>query len=126
MIVNVEGLEMTINEMLREAITTESRKRKCRYQTELEALGFEISKDRAWFIRYKKTNRFIEVPYDEDCIRTNNGYIRFGYMGYRRKNKPLSNIDLEGLLMKRHSKDRYFGWTDVMYMKDALRDRKYH
>ena len=41
---------MTVNEMLREAITTESRKRKCRWQTELEALGLEISKNRAWFM----------------------------------------------------------------------------
>ena len=112
---------MTVNEMLREAITTESRKRKCRWQTELEALGFEISKDGAWFIRYEKTNRFIELPYDEDCLRTSNGYIRFGYIWKRGGyvNKPLSCIDLEGLLTKRPVKS-YRGWTNVQRMQSAF------
>ena len=88
---------MTVNEMIIEAITTDSRKRKCRWQTELEALGFKISKDRAWFIRYTKTDRYIELPYYENCLRTNNGYIRFGRMWKRGGyvNKPLSNINLE-------------------------------
>ena len=120
---------MTVNEMLYEAITTDSRKRKCRWQTELEALGFKISKDRAWFIRYTKTDRFIELPYDEYCIRTNNGYIKFGRVWSKKHayvNKPLSSIDLEGLLTKRPAKKGYYDWTDVMIMKDALRDRKYH
>ena len=121
---------MTVNEMLREAITTESRKRKCRWQTELEALGFKISKDRAWFIRYTKTDRFIELPYDENCIRTNNGYIRFGRVWSRKHayaNKPLSSIDLEGLLTKRPVKNNcYNDWTDVMRMKNALHNKKYH
>ena len=117
---------MTVNEMLREAITTESRKRKCRYQAELEALGFEISKDRAWFIRYTKTGRFIELPYDDRNIRTNHGWIKFGYMGWNKKDKPLSSIDLEGLLTKRPAKNGCYEWTDVMRMKDALRNRKYH
>ena len=120
---------MTVNEMLYEAITTESRKRKCRWQTELETLGFEISKDRAWFIRYTKTGRFIELPYDEHYIRTNNGYIKFGHMWSRKHeyvNKPLSSIDLEGLLTKRSAKSGYYEWTDVMRMKDALRNKKYH
>ena len=120
---------MTVNEMLREAITTESRKRKCRYQAELERLGFEISKDRAWFIRNTKTGRFIELPYDECCIRTNNGYIKFGNMWSRKHayvNKPLSSIDLEGLLTKRPVKNGCYEWTDVMRMKDALRNKKYH
>ena len=112
--------------MLYEAITTESRKRKCRWQTELEALGFEVSKDRAWFIRYTKTNRFIEKPYEDNHIRTNRGWIKFGYMGWNKKDKPLSSIDLEGLLTKRPAKSGYYEWTDVMRMKDALRDRKYH
>ena len=120
---------MTVNEMLREAITTESRKRKCRWQTELEALGFEVSKDRAWFIRYTKTGRFIELPYDEHYIRTNNGYIKFGRMWSKKHeyvNKPLSSIDLEGLLTKRSAKNGYYEWTSVMNMKDALHNRKYH
>ena len=120
---------MTVNEMLREAITTESRKRKCRWQTELEALGFEISKDRAWFIRNTKTGRFIELPYDERCIRTNNGYIKFGRVWSRKytwEDKPLASIDLEGLLTKRPVKNNYCEWTDVMRMKDALRNKKYH
>ena len=120
---------MTVNEMLREAITTESRKRKCRWQTELEALGFEISKDRAWFIRNTKTGRFIELPYDESYIRTNNGYIKFGSVWSKKHayvNKPLSSIDLEGLLTKRPTKNGYYERTDVMRMKDALRNKKYH
>jgi len=117
---------MTVNEMLREAITTDSRKRKCRWQTELEALGFKIIKDRAWLIRYEKTGRYIELSYNDNHIRTNNGYIKFGYMGYKRKGKPLSSIDIEGLLTKRPSKNECFSWTNVTYMKNALRDRKYH
>ena len=117
---------MTVNEMLREAITTESRKRKCRWQTELEALGFEISKDRAWFIRNTKTGRFIELPYNDRNIRTNHGWIKFGYMGWNKKDKPLSSIDLEGLLTKRPIKNGYYEWTDVMRMKDALHNKKYH
>ena len=120
---------MTVNEMLREAITTESRKRKCRWQTELEALGFEISKDKAWFIRNTKTGRFIELPYDEYYVRTNNGYVKFGRVWSKKHayvNKPLSSIDLEGLLTKRPVKNGYCEWTDVMRMKDALRNKKYH
>ena len=127
---------MTVNEMLYEAITTESRKRKCRWQTELEALGFKISKDGAWHIRYEKTDRFIELPYDEDCLRTSNGYISFGRVwksGNYKKGTyghyvdiPLSIIDLEGLLMKRPVKNDNYNWTDVMRMKDALRNKKYH
>ena len=117
---------MTVNDMLREAITTESRKRKARWQTELEALGFEISKDKAWFIRCTKTGRFIELPYDDRNIRTNHGWIRFGYMGWNKKDKPLSSIDLEGLLTKRPVNRGYYEWTNVMRMKDALRNKKYH
>lgn len=122
---------MTVNDMLREAITTDSRKRKCRWQTELEALGFKISKNGAWFIRYTKTDRFIELPYDDNCLRTNNGYIRFGRVWskkYAYVNKPLSNIDLEGLLTKRNSKSYsvFNDWTDVDLMRDALYDRKRH
>ena len=117
---------MTINEMLREAITTDSRKRKARWQTELEALGFEISKDRAWFIRYTKTGRFIELPYNDRNIRTNHGWIRFGYMGWNKKDKPLSCINFEGLLTKRPVKPYENDWTDVDRMQDALYDRKRH
>lgn len=120
---------MTVNEMLREAITTDSRKRKCRWQTELEALGFKISKNGAWFIRNTKTDRFIELPYNEYYIRTNNGYVKFGGMWSKKHayvNKPLSSIDLEGLLTKRPIKNGGYNWTDVMLMKDALRNKKYH
>ena len=127
---------MTVNEMLYEAITTESRKRKCRWQTELEALGFKISKDGAWFIRYTKTDRFIELPYDDDALRTSNGYIRFGRVwknGNHKKgtyghyvDKPLSCINLEGLLTKRPVKPYESDWTDVDRMQDALYDRKRH
>ena len=117
---------MTVNEMLREAITTDSRKRKTRWQTELEALGFEISKDRAWFIRCTKTGRFIELPYNDRNIRTNHGWIRFGYMGWNKKDKPLSSIDLEGLLTKRPVKPYESDWTNVDYMQNALYDRKRH
>ena len=127
---------MTVNEMLYEAITTESRKRKCRWQTELEALGFTIHKDGAWYIRYEKTNKFIELAYNDDGLRTSNGYIRFGRVwknGNHKKgtyghyvNKPLSCIDLEGLLTKRPVKPYENGWTDVDRMRDALYDRKRH
>ena len=120
---------MTVNDMLREAITTESRKRKARWQTELEALGFEIIKNGGWLIRNTKTGRFIELPYDDDRIRTNHGWIKFGYVWNRKHlyvNKPLSSIDLEGLLTKRPAKSDCYKWTDVMHMKDALRNKKYH
>ena len=120
---------MTLNEMIYEAITTDSRKRKCRWQTELEALGFEISKGGAWFIRYAKTNRFIELTYDEDYLRTNNGYIRFGRVWKRGGyvNKPLSSIDLEGLLTKRCANNSYFNdRTNVDFLKNALNNRKRH
>lgn len=127
---------MTVNEMIIEAITTDSRKRKCRWQTELEALGFKISKDGAWYIRYEKTNRFIELPYNEDSLRTSNGYIRFGRVwksGNYKKGTyghyvdiPLSIIDLEGLLMKRPVKNNGHNWTDVECMKNALHNKKYH
>ena len=122
---------MTVNEMLYEAITTESRKRKCRWQTELEALGFKISKDGAWYIRYEKTNRFIELPYNEDGLRTSNGYIRFGRVWKSGRNcryidKPLSCINLEGLLTKRPVKAYESDWTDVDRMQNALYDRKRH
>lgn len=127
---------MTVNEMLYEAITTESRKRKARWQTELETLGFEIYKDGAWRIRYKKTNRFIELAYNDDGLRTSNGYIRFGRIwknGNHKKgtyghyvDKPLSCINLEGLLTKRPVKAYESDWTDVDRMQDALYDRKRH
>ena len=120
---------MTVNEMLREAITTDSRKRKCRWQVELEALGFTIIKDRSWYIRYDKTGRFIDLSYNDDYLRTTNGYIRFGRVWKSGKNcgyinKPLSCIDLEGLLTKRPVKPYENDWTNIMRMNNALRDRK--
>ena len=117
---------MTINEMLREAITTDSRKRKCRWQTELEALGFEIIKEGSWFIRYKKTGRFVELPYNDNYLRTNTKYIRFGYMGYGKNSKELSTINLEGLLTKRPVKNNCSDFTNVTRMKNALYNKKYH
>ena len=127
---------MTVNDMLREAITTDSRKRKCRWQTELEALGFTIHKDGAWYIRYDKTNRFIELTYNDDGLRTSNGYIRFGRIwksgNYKKGNyghyvdKPLSCIDLEGLLTKRPVKSYSNRWTNVDIMRGALSDKKLH
>ena len=129
---------MTVNEMLREAITTESRKRKCRWQTELEALGFEIYKDGAWMVRYEKTNRYIKLSYGDDILRTSNGNIRFGHIwvsgNYKKgnyghyANKPLSVINLEGLLTKRpvRQTNSWDEWTNVDFMQDALYDRKNH
>ena len=119
---------MTVNEMLYEAITTESRKRKCRHQAELEALGFEIRKDGGWYIRCNKTNRYIELVYDGDGLQTSHKYIRFGRVWKRNGwvNKPLSCIDLEGLLTKRPVPSYNSGWTNVNRMNDALRNKKLH
>ena len=41
---NKERLKMTVNEMIIEAITTDSRKRKARNQFELEKLGPEVKR----------------------------------------------------------------------------------
>ena len=121
-----------LNTMLREAITTESRKRKCRWQTELEALGYVIFKDGSWRIRNPKTNRFIELSYNDTCIRTNNNRgIRFGRV-WSRKNgyviKPIECIDFVGLLNKNTIINvNYFdNWTNVDRLRDALCSRKSH
>ena len=120
---------MTVNEMIIEAITTDSRKRKCRHQAELEALGYKIIKDGSWYIKNPKTDRFIDLPYDEDCIRTTNGYIRFGYMwsSKTRKyvNKPISVINFEKFLNTPIKRDNWWNnKTNVEKLRDSLYNRK--
>ena len=123
---------MTVNEMIIEAITTDSRKRKCRHQAELETLGYKIIKDGSWYIKNPKTDRFIDLPYNESAIRTTNGYIKFGYMwsSKTRKyvNKPISVINFEKFLNTPIKGNRY--WSDnrshAEMMRTLLHDRKYH
>lgn len=122
---------LSLNEMLLQAITTDSRKRKARFQTELEELGYKIVKDGSWFIRNTKTGRYIELAYNGDCLRTSNCYIRFGHVYSFRQhkyvNKPLSVIDLAGLLNKNKIENvNYDTWTNVQKLSSALYDRKYH
>lgn len=119
---------MTINEMIIEAITTDSRKRKCRHQTELEALGYKIIKDKSWYIKNPKTGRFIDLPYNGNYINTTNGFIKFGYMwsSKTRKyvNKPISVIDFEKFL---NTPIKYNNWdnrTNVEKLRDSLYNRK--
>ena len=108
---------MTVNEMIIEAITTDSRKRKCRWQTELEALGFKISKDRAWCMTEKYNSRkwiafcwfmglvtlanilafvcmFMHYDYPEVIvdILVLCGLITAGYCGINVLNKKVNNI----------------------------------
>ena len=122
---------MTVNEMIIEAITTDSRKRKCRYQAELEALGYKIIKDRSWYIKNPKTDRFIDLPYNENAIRTTNGYIKFGYMWSSKTckyvNKPISVINFEKFLNTPIKRDNCNWWdnkTNVEKMRDSLYNRK--
>ena len=123
---------MTINEMLMEAITTDSRKKKARYQEELEALGYRVIKDRCWMIENPKNNRYIFLNYNDNFIHTNGKSIRFGRI-WSRKNgyvdKSMAVIDLQGLLNKREYVN-CFCYEDkslkVLEMKRALHDRKYH
>ena len=123
---------MTINEMLMEAITTDSRKRKARHQEELEALGYKIIKDGCWMIENPKNHRYIILNYNDNYIHTNGKNIRFGRI-WSRKNgyvdKPMSVIDLYGLLNKREyvSYSRYEDKSlKVLEMRRALHDREYH
>lgn len=120
---------MTVNEMIIEAITTDSRKRKCRHQTELEALGYKIIKDGSWYIKNPKTDRFIDLSYNESAIRTTNGYIKFGYMwsSKTRKyvNKPISVINFEKFLNTPIKRDNWCdNKTNVEIMRDSLYNRK--
>ena len=122
---------MTVNEMIIEAITTDSRKRKANFQNELEALGYKIIKDRAWIIRNPKTNRFIELGYRENSIRTNNGYIKFGRIWSRKYTyvtKPISVIDFENLLNTPISDNQIWrdNRTHTEMLRGLLHDRKYH
>lgn len=122
---------MTINEMIIMAITTDSRKRKARYQTELENLGYKVSKNGSWYIRNPKTGRFIEKEYNDDCgIRSSRGYIRYGcvWSKYKHKyvKKPISVINFAGLLDEPEKHENYFDENSTDRLKSALRDRKYH
>ena len=121
---------MTVNEMIYEAITTDSRKRKARHQAELEALGYKIFKDGGWYVKNPKTRKWIELKYDATNLYTSNGSIRFGYIYSRsyktRKNKPLTSINFEGILNS--EREIYYdnGWTNTKMMLTNLHDRKYH
>lgn len=121
---------MTVNEMIIEAITTDSRKRKANYQTELENLGYKVVKDGSWYIRNPKTGRFIEKQYSDEGIRTSRGYIRFGYVWSKSKHKyvkkPISVINFAGLLDEPEKHENYFNENSTDRLKSALRDRKYH
>ena len=123
---------MTVNEMIIEAITTDSRKRKARHQTELEALGYKVIKDGSWYIRNPKTNRYIEKEYnDYSGIRSSRGYIRYGCVWSRSKHeyvkKPISVINFVGLLNEPEKKYDFFDdENSTERLKSALRDRKYH
>ena len=123
---------MTVNEMIVEAITTDSRKRKCRWQNELESLGYIIVKDRSWFIRNPITGRFIDLDYNGTYIRTNNKSVRFGRVWsnkvHRYVNKPIECINFVGLLNKNKIQpvNCYDNWTNVDDLRNALQDRKHH
>lgn len=122
---------MTTNEMIYEALTTDSRKRKARWQTELEALGYKIIKDGSWYISNPKTRKWIDLPYDEaSTLRTSNGGIRFGYVYSRsyktRKYKPLTIINFEGILNSTRNNEYENDWTNVDTMRTNLSDRNYH
>ena len=121
---------MTVNEMIVEAITTDSRKRKARYQTELENLGYKVVKDGSWYIRNPKTGRFIEKEYSDEGIRSSRGYIRFGHVWSKSKhkyvNKPISVINFVGLLNEPEKQNNYFDENTTARLKSALYDRKYH
>ena len=122
---------MTTNEMIYEALTTDSRKRKARWQAELEALGYKIIKDGSWYISNPKTRKWIDLPYNEaSCLCTSNGTIRFGYIYSRsyktRKYKPLTFINFVGILNSTRSNDNDYGWTNVKIIRQNLSDRKYH
>lgn len=122
---------MTTNEMIYEALTTDSRKRKARYQTELEALGYKVIKDGSWYISNPKTRKWIDLPYNEaNSLRTSNGGIRFGYIYSRsyktKKYKPLTSINFIGILNSTRDNEYKSDWTNVDIMATNLHDRKYH
>lgn len=121
---------MTVNEMIIEAITTDSRKRKCRHQAELEALGYKIIKDGSWCIKNPKTGRFIDLPYNEKVyINATNGYIKFGYVWSSKTHKyvykPISVINFEKFLntpIKRN--DWWNNKTNIEKLRENLNNRK--
>lgn len=122
---------ITVNEMIIEAITTDSRKRKARYQTELEALGYKVLKDRSWTIKNLDTGRYIHLKYNDNVVYTNYGGIRFGHI-WSRKNgyvkKPISVINFYKLLNTPLNSDREWhdNRTNVAKLRQSLHDRKYH
>lgn len=121
---------MTVNEMIISALTTESRKRKARYQSELEELGYKVYKDRGWTIRNPINNRWVEIRYNQSTVYTNNREIRFGHMwSYNSRKyieKPISVIDFEGLLNKRAISCSFYERNTYEEMSHALWERKYH
>lgn len=123
----------TVNEMLRAALTTDSRKKKCAYQSELEAMGYEICKDGRWMITNKKNGRYIYKYYDTDTIYCNSDIIWFTKYTYRKPKRTIETIDLQGLLDRRPYIPSYNAyWYSEMHtekfakMENALSDRKYH
>ena len=56
---------MTTNEMIYEALTTNSKKKKARWQVELEMLGYKVIKDGSWYISNPSTGKWIDLPYNE-------------------------------------------------------------
>ena len=122
---------MTTNEMIYEALTTDSRKRKARWQTELETRGYKIIKDGSWYISNPTTGKWIDLPYNEtSCLRTSNGVIRFGYVYSRsyktRKYKPLTFINFVGILNSTRNTEYESNQTNVNIMTTNLYNRKYH
>ena len=121
---------MDTNTMLREAITTDSRKRKARHQEELEAIGYKIVKDGCWMIINSKTNRRIRLDYNSECLHTSKNAIRFGCIWSYKKGcyvtKPLEKINLERLLNKNKIENNYDNSSNVSRMSSALYYRKYH
>lgn len=121
---------MTVNEMIYEALTTDSRKKKAKWQMELESLGYKVIKDGSWYISNPKTGKWIDLPYNEtNYLRTSKGYIRFGYQ-FRRKYKPLNVINFVGILNSDKNISVYRNGDDVninMYnLANDLHNRKYH
>ena len=120
---------MTVNEMIIEALTTDSRKRKARHQTELEALGYKIIKDRSWRIKNPKTDRYIDLGYNNSYIWTNYGEIKFGCVWSRKNgyvNKPISVINFEKLLNTPiNEKYNSYEKTNVQKLSESLYNRKY-
>ena len=142
----------SVNDMLWAALLTPSKKRKAEYQDELKALGYNISKDGAWFI--DKENTWISKAYDEQYVCTSKGKSIFYDHHYvksrRRKNGSYTNghyvtvpkekINLVGILdaTKTYNEPRYLIGSfydghecskkvhDLHYALDSRKDAKSH